>query len=106
MVSFTPLRAETLADQRLYLEGRLVDVACVQCDAQVRVRKNSEYHTSIQWTADAVARCEEFARTATDGRRVVHESCPRLKASIEQAAKTGRLTMGSGVDPVGGEDGA
>ena len=94
MVSFTPLREETFADRRLYLEGRLVDVACQQCDAHVRVRKNSEYHTSIQWTADAVARCEEFARTDSDGTRVVHESCPRLKASIEQAAKTGRLPMG------------
>jgi hypothetical protein len=94
MVSFTPLRAETVADQQLYLEGRLVEVTCRHCDAQVRARKNSEFHTSIQWTADAVARCTEFARAAADGTRVVHESCPRLKASIEQAAKTGRLPMG------------
>lgn len=93
MVSFTPQREETFADQRLYLEGRLVEVGCQQCGAQVRVRKNSEYHTSIQWTADAVARCEEFARSTAEGDRVVHESCPRLKASIEQAAKTGRLPM-------------
>ena len=94
MASYTPLRAETLADQRLYLEGRLVDVACRQCDAHVRVRKNSEFHTSIQWTADAAARCEVFARSADEGGRVVHESCPRLRASIEQAAKTGLLPMG------------
>ena len=94
MVSFSPLREETLADQRLYLEGRLVDVACQQCDAHVRVRKNSEYHTSIQWSADAVMRCEEFARSEVDGTRPVHESCSRLKASIEQAVKTGRLPMG------------
>jgi hypothetical protein len=94
MVSFTPLREETLADQRLYLEGRLVDVTCQQCDAQVRVRKNSEYHTSIQWSAEAVARCEEFARPEAEGARPVHESCSRLKASIEQAVKTGRLPMG------------
>jgi hypothetical protein len=94
MVSFTPLREETLADQRLYLEGRLVDVACLRCAAHVQVRKNSEYHTSIQWSAEAVARCEEFARTTADGSRVLHESCPQLKASIEQAVKTGRLPMG------------
>jgi hypothetical protein len=94
MVSFTPLRQETLADQRLYLEGRLVDVTCQQCDARVRVRKNSEHHTSIQWSADAVGRCEEFARAEADGSRPVHESCSRLKASIEQAVKTGRLPMG------------
>ena len=103
MVSFTPLREETFADRRLYLEGRLVDVACQQCDAHVRVRKNSEYHTSIQWTAEAVARCEVLSG-AGQGR--VHESCPRLKASIEQAVKTGRLTLGAGVDPQDGEPGA
>ena len=98
MVSFTPLRAETLADQRLYLEGRLVEVGCLQCDATVRVRKNSEYHTSIQWSAEAVARCEEFARCNARGERVVHESCPRLKDSIERAVKTGRLPMEASVD--------
>lgn len=98
MVSFTPLREETLADQRLYLEGRLVEVACGHCEAVVRVRKNSEYHTSIQWTAQAVARCEEFARATAAGGRAVHESCPRLKASIERAAKTGRVPMGEPAD--------
>ena len=41
-----------------------------------------------------VARCEEFARTDADGNRAVHASCPRLRASIEQAVKTGRLPMG------------
>ncbi len=94
MPSYTPLRAETLADQRLYLEGRLVEVACAECAAVVRVRKNSESHTSIQWTADAVARCREFDRRDRAGERRVHESCPRLRSSIETAVKTGRLRMG------------
>ena len=102
MASFTPLREETLADQRLYLDGRMVDVSCGQCDARVRVRKNSEYHTSIQWTEEAVARCEEIGRTSAAGHLVVRESCPRLKASIELAVKTGRLPMGGGVDPAEG----
>ena len=93
MASFTPLREETLADQRLYLDGRLVEVACQECAARVRVKKNSEHHTSIQWTTEAVARCAEFARSGAGG-RVVHESCPRLKESIEAAVKTGRLVMG------------
>jgi hypothetical protein len=100
MVSYTPLREETLADQRLYLEGRMAEVSCGACEARVLVRKHSEFHTSIQWSAEAVARCEVFASTADPGGRVVHESCPRLKDSIEQAVKTGRLTLGGGVDPV------
>lgn len=94
MAYFTPLRAETLADQQLYLEGRLADVGCLECGALVRVKKNSEFHTSIQWSTEAVARCHEFAQHAERGGRRVHESCPRLKASIENAVKTGRLRMG------------
>lgn len=100
MVSYTPLREETLADQRLYLEGRMAEVSCGACEARVLVRKHSEFHTSIQWSVEAVASCEVFAGTAEAGGRVVHESCPRLKDSIEQAVKTGRLTLGGGVDPV------
>ena len=98
MASFTPLREETFADQRLYLEGRLVDIACLHCEATVRVRKNSEFHTSIQWTAEAVAQCEVLGGCQPRGERAVHESCPRLKASIEQAVKTGRLPMEASVD--------
>lgn len=94
MASYTPLRAETLADRRHYLEGRLVEVACAECAALVRVRKNSEFHTAIQWTAEAVARCREFARREQAGGRRVHESCPRLRASIEAAVKAGRLRLG------------
>ena len=105
MVSYTPLREETLADQRLYLEGRMAEVTCGECSAAVLVRKHSEFHTSIQWSAEAVSRCEVFAGTARSGRREVHESCPRLKESIEQAVKTGRLTLGGGVDPVPDPDG-
>jgi hypothetical protein len=105
MVSYTPLREETLADQRLYLEGRMAEVVCGECSATVLVRKHSEFHTSIQWSAEAVARCAVFASTQQGGPREVHESCPRLKESIEHAVKTGRLSLGGGVDPVPDPDG-
>ncbi|MGH3331767.1 MAG: hypothetical protein ACRDPJ_10760 [Nocardioidaceae bacterium] len=95
MVSFAPLRRETAEDQRLYLEGRLVEVGCLDCLARVRVRKNSEHHTSIQWTSEAVRDCAEFARRdAAPGGRAVYESCSRLKASIEDAVRAGRLQTG------------
>ncbi len=95
MAYFTPLREETLADQQLYLEERLVEVTCLECAACVRVRKNSEFHTSIQWSTEAVERCTEFARRAAErGGRHLRESCPRLRASIEAAVKTGRVPMG------------
>jgi hypothetical protein len=112
MVSFTPLSPETAADQRLYLDASLQEVRCLDCLARVRVKKNSEFHTSIQWTADAEAGCAEFARrNAEAGRRVVHESCSRLKASIDAAVREGRLRISDGtggtddvlrVDPGGG----
>lgn len=96
MASFTPTRSETLEDQKRYLEGHLVDVACLDCLARVQVRKNSQPHTSIQWSAEAVGRCQEFARRGSD--RPVSESCSRLKASIDTAVRDGALAVGATVD--------
>ncbi|GAB2741979.1 hypothetical protein [Nocardioides pakistanensis] len=101
MVSFTPLSPETLADQRLYLDASLQEVSCLDCLARVRVKKSSEFQTSIQWTAEAQANCAEFARKdAEAGRRLVHESCSRLKASIDTAVRDGRLRVSGGTDEV------
>ncbi|HSV39849.1 MAG TPA: hypothetical protein VLI04_13915 [Nocardioidaceae bacterium] len=96
MVSFAPTHRETLEDQRRYLEGHLAEVACLDCLAKVRVRKNSEPHTSIQWSAEAASQCQEFSRHGVD--RKVMESCPRLKASIESALRDGSLEIGATVD--------
>ena len=96
MVSFAPTREETLEDQKRYLEGHLATVACLDCLAEVKVRKHSEPQTSIQWTTEAVAHCQEFARRGAE--RPVMESCPRLKASIEAAVRDGALEVGAGVD--------
>ena len=63
------------------------------------MKKNSEHHTSIQWTPRRWPHCPEFARMtgAPDG-RAVHRACPRLAASIEAAVRDGEL-------PIGAEDG-
>lgn len=101
MVSFIPLDPQTEADRRLYLDASLQEVACLDCLARVLVKKHSEFHTSIQWTADAQAACAEFARKdAEAGRRVVHESCSRLRASIDAAVREGRLQVRGGTDDV------
>ena len=96
MASFVPTSAETLEDQRLYTTARLTEVACLDCLARVRVKKNSEHHTSIQWTAEARAQCPELTRRSSG--RESHPACPRLAASIEQAARQGAV-------PIGAEDG-
>jgi hypothetical protein len=96
MPSFVPTSADTLEDQRLYTSARLVEVACLDCLARVGVKKNSEHHTSIQWTSQARAHCPELGRRA--GGREGHPACPRLAASIEAAVRDGRI-------PIGAEDG-
>jgi hypothetical protein len=96
MASFVPTSAETLEDQRLYTSARLVEVACLDCMARVGVKKNSEHHTSIQWTAEARGHCPELNRRS--GVRDFQAACARLVASIEQAARDGRV-------PIGAEDG-
>ena len=96
MVSFSPTSAETLEDQRLYTQARMTRVACLDCLAEVRVKKNSEHHTSVQWDEGALAACAEFRRMSQQpGGRHVHETCPRLRSSIERAVADGELEIGA-----------
>ena len=99
MASFVPTSEETLADQRLYTSAQLTEVACLDCLAKVLVKKNSDHHTSIQWSEEAVRACPEFTRmTGSPDGRPLHRTCPRMAASIDAAARDGSL-------PVGAEDG-
>ncbi|MGZ4446032.1 MAG: hypothetical protein ACXVWZ_06555 [Nocardioides sp.] len=99
MASFVPTSADTLEDQRLYTSARLVEVACLDCLARVGVKKNSEHHTSIQWSDRALGDCQEFARMSSGpGGRPVYAACSRLAASIDSAVRDGAV-------PIGAEDG-
>src|ERR1700759_3748390 len=99
MASFVPTSEATLEAQRLYTQARLTEVACLDCLARVRVKKNSDPHTSIQWDAESLAACAEFARMAGEpGGRAVYASCSRLRASIERAG-------GDGPGDIGGRQG-
>lgn len=96
MVSFAPTSPDTLKDQRLYTSARLTEVACLDCLARVGVKKNSEHHTSVQWTAESLACCTEFRRLdGLPGGRPLHAGCPRLRASIERAVAEGTLRIGA-----------
>jgi hypothetical protein len=96
MGSFSPTSEETRADQRRYLDARLVEVACLDCLARVRVKKNSEHHTSIQWDGEALAACAEFQRLASqpEGRHV-YAACSRLRSSIDRAVADGQIEIGA-----------
>ena len=99
MASFVPTSEETLEEQRRYTSAQLTEVACLDCLAKVMVKKNSEHHTSIQWSAEAVRGCPEFNRMTprADG-RPLQQGCPRLAASIDAAVRDGDV-------PIGAEDG-
>lgn len=99
MPSFVPTSPGTIEDQRLYTQARLVDVPCLGCLAVVGVKKNSDHHTSVQWSADAVEHCPAFRRrTTSSAGRNGHQACPRMVASIEAAVREGKV-------PIGAEDG-
>ncbi len=96
MSYIVPSLAETLEDQALYTQSRLEELPCMDCKARVMVRKNSEHHTSIQWTQQAVADCTTFAKLSRqEGGRPIHSGCPRLTASIEEAVRDGAVSVGS-----------
>lgn len=94
MVSFAPTSDETRDDQRLYTEARMVEVACQDCLAVVRVKKNSDHHTSVQWSTKAQQDCQEFNRSGA-GERAVHQPCSRLRRSIAQAVEDGTIEIGA-----------
>ena len=99
MVSFAPLSDETHEDQRRYLEGHLVEVSCLDCLARVRVRKQSEFHTSIQWDDEAGRRTAPSSAAArAEQPHRVPAACGRLSASIRTAVRDGRLAIGGTVD--------
>ena len=70
----------------------------------MRVTKFSLQHTSVQWTADAVVRCTEFAaKVAAGGVSALIPTCASLRDSIDDAVASGRLRVGLGLG-LGGED--
>ena len=95
MTSFR-VGAATRADQELYTRARMVEVSCETCSVVVGVKKNSDQHTSIQWSRGGVSACPEFAElSARAGGRAVYTPCPRLTASIETAVAAGRIEIGA-----------
>jgi hypothetical protein len=98
MASFAPLSSETFQDRRRYLEGHMSEVACLDCLATVRVRKASEFQTSIQWSDEAVSACAEFTRARAEGGIGLPISCGRMQSSIARAVAEGQVEVGGGVD--------
>ena len=81
-------------DNRL-LDAPMRPVRCQRCQATVQARKASWQQTSIQWSAAAMASCEE-RRTAlrTTSHTEGHfATCQALRATIQRAAGEGDLEI-------------
>jgi hypothetical protein len=83
----------TSADVRLYLEVGLSPVTCRSCGVEALVKKSSRRHTSVQWTAQAVAGCPEIAAARAADPDALVLGCGQLRASIDAAADAGELVV-------------
>ncbi|OBH80617.1 ferredoxin [Mycobacterium scrofulaceum] len=85
-------------DERL-ADMPMMPVACRRCGARVQVRKSSLNQTSVQWTASALARCEERSaatQLAPYGGCNLFLSCSALAESIVDAVRAGTLSVVDG----------
>lgn len=90
----TDRERETAADKRLYTELGLNPITCQTCGVEVAVKKNSQRHTSVQWTAQAVAGCHELG-AIDPASSTLRLGCSKLKASIEAAVRDGIVVVPS-----------
>ena len=80
----------TRRDREHYLQGGMREIECRACHACVLVKKTSSFHTSVQWNADARARCNELERIREQGgNTAMMPTCPRLSASIDHGVAEG-----------------
>jgi hypothetical protein len=85
-----------VADDNRLDEVPMVPVACRNCGARVLARKSSWNQTSVQWNADATARCAERAEArqiSAPGGRGVFLVCSALSESIVEAVCHGGLSI-------------
>ena len=80
----------TARDREHYLRGGMTEIECRSCHACVMVKKTSPFHTSVQWNAQARARCDELERIRREGgNTAMMPTCPRLSASIDHGVSEG-----------------
>lgn len=81
-------------DNRL-LDAPMVPVTCRTCDAAVQVRKSTWAQTSVQWDAEAMARCiqRRHARRLAGPVPGVFLFCSELRESIEDSVCRGAVPL-------------
>ncbi|WP_246222098.1 MULTISPECIES: hypothetical protein [Gordonia] len=93
----------TECDREHYLRGGMTEIECRTCHACVLVKKTSSYHTSVQWNAQARAKCNELEHIRrTGGNPALMPTCSRMSASIDHGVAEGIVPAESpAVDPDG-----
>jgi hydrogenase maturation factor HypF (carbamoyltransferase family) len=89
-------------DNRL-ADSPMVPVACRRCGARVSARKSSWNQTSVQWDAEASARCLErrdAENLAVHAARGLFLACSALNDSIVDAVRHGDLPVVDETVPV------
>jgi hypothetical protein len=89
------LDSSVRTDNRLD-EMPMMPVTCRNCGAQVLARKSSWNQTSVQWNADATARCaerREAQKVSAHADRGVFLVCSALSESIFHAVRHGDLPI-------------
>lgn len=85
------IRVATEGDKKRYTSAGLQPVQCRACSTCVLVKKNSDIHTSIQWTSET-GTCHRLNEPGKNGRpSALRDSCPDLSASIVQAVREGLI---------------
>lgn len=82
-------------DNRL-ADSPMVPVACSRCGARVLARKSSWNQTSVQWNAEASARCQErrdAQNLAAHSARGLFLACSALVDSIVDAVCNGDMPV-------------
>jgi hypothetical protein len=82
-------------DNRL-ADSPMVSIGCSRCGAQVLARKSTWNQTSVQWNADASARCLErrdAQNLASHSARGLFLACSALSDTIVGAVRRGDLAV-------------
>ena len=77
-------------------EMPMAPLVCRRCAAQVLVRKSTWNQTSVQWNADATARCverREAQKISAPGGRGLFLMCSALSESILDAVRHGDVCI-------------
>jgi len=84
---------ETAEDRRFYIEIGFVPVTCGSCGIEALVKKNSQKHTSVQWTSAAVAGCPEISAARAADPHAFVLGCPKLIDTIADAVRDGTVVV-------------